>query len=62
MFTALAVQNAKPRDKPCVLTGSVGLHLLVKPNGTEVCRLRDRFGGKQNMLSLGCGRRQRHRP
>lgn len=53
MFTALAVQNAKPRERPYVLTDSVGLHLLVKPNGTRVWRLRYRFGGKQNMLSLG---------
>lgn len=53
MFTALAVQNAKPREKPYVLTDSIGLHLLVKPSGTKVWRLRYRFGGKQNMISLG---------
>jgi len=53
MFSALVIQNAKPRDKPYILTDSVGLHLLIKPNGTKLWRLRYRFGGKQNMLSLG---------
>ncbi len=53
MFTALAIQNAKPRDKPYILTDSTGLHLLIKPSGTKLWRLRYRFGGKQNMLSLG---------
>src|SRR5579883_139713 len=53
MFSALAIQNAKPRDKPYILTDSTGLHLLIKPNGTKLWRLRYRFGGKQNMLSLG---------
>jgi integrase len=53
VLTALAIQNAKPRDKSYIVTDSTGLHLLVKPSGTRVWRLRYRFGGKQNMLSLG---------
>lgn len=39
MFSALAIQNATPRNKPYILTDSVGLHLLVKPNGTKLWRL-----------------------
>jgi integrase len=53
VLTALAIQNAKPRDKSYIVTDSTGLHLLVKPSGTRMWRLRYRFGGKQNMLSLG---------
>ena len=29
MLTALAIENAKPRDKPYKLTDGSGLHLLV---------------------------------
>lgn len=52
-LTVLAVENAKPRDKPYVLTDGNGLHLVVNPNGKKLWRLRYRFTGKQNMLSLG---------
>jgi hypothetical protein len=53
MLTALRVENAKPRDKPCKLSDSNGLHLLVKPPGSKLWRLRYYFAGKKNMLSLG---------
>jgi hypothetical protein len=53
MLSALAVENAKPRDKEYVLTDGNGLHLLITPQGSRLWRLRYRFGGKQNMLSLG---------
>ncbi len=53
MLTALAIQNAKPRNKPYLLTDGNGLHLVVKENGSKLWRLRYRFGGKQNMISLG---------
>jgi integrase len=52
-LSSLAVQNAKPRESLYLLTDGNGLHLLVKPNGSKLWRLRYRFGGKQNMLSLG---------
>lgn len=52
-LSSLAVQNAKPRENFYVLTDGDGLHLLVNPNGSKLWRLRYRFGGKQNMLSLG---------
>ncbi|MGH6671907.1 MAG: tyrosine-type recombinase/integrase [Xanthobacteraceae bacterium] len=53
LLTAFAVQNAKPRSKPYLLRDGHGLHLLVRPNGSKLWRLRYRFGGKQNMLSFG---------
>jgi len=52
-LSSLAVQNAKPRENFYVLTDGNSLHLLIKPNGSKLWRLRYRFGGKQNMLSLG---------
>ncbi len=53
LLSALAVQNAKPRPKLYLLRDGHGLHLLVKPSGHKLWRLRYRFAGKQNMLSLG---------
>jgi hypothetical protein len=52
-LSSLAVQNAKARESFYLLTDGNGLHLLVNPNGSRLWRLRYRFGGKQNMLSLG---------
>ena len=52
-LSSLAVQNAKPREDFYVLTDGNSLHLLIKPNGSKLWRFRYRFGGKQNMLSLG---------
>ena len=53
MLTALAIENAKPRDRPYKLTDGSGLHLLVTPSGSKLWRFRYRFGGKQLMLSFG---------
>ncbi len=53
MLSALAVENAKPRDKEYMLADGNGLHVLVMPHGRKLWRLRYRFSGKQNMLSLG---------
>jgi len=52
-LTTLAIENAKPREKSYILTDGNGLHLVVNPNGSKLWRLRYRFAGKQNMLSLG---------
>lgn len=52
-LSSLAIQNARPRERFYLLTDGNGLHLLVKPSGSRLWRLRYRFGGKQNMLSLG---------
>jgi hypothetical protein len=53
MLTALAIENAKPRDKPYKIADGSGLHLLVTTNGSKLWRFRYRFAGKQLMLSLG---------
>lgn len=53
MLTALAIQNTKPRNTPYILTDGNGLHLEATPNGVKLWRLRYRFGGKQNRISLG---------
>jgi hypothetical protein len=42
--------KCEARNEPYILIDSIGLHLLVKPNGNKLWRLRYRFGGKQNML------------
>jgi integrase len=53
MLSAVKIDSAKPRDKEYMLSDGQGLHLLVMPNGSKLWRLRYRFGGKQNALSLG---------
>src|SRR6202790_3186828 len=53
MLSSLAVENAKPRKEQYLLTDGNGLHLMVMPHGSKLWRLRYRFGGKQNMLTLG---------
>ena len=57
VLSSLAVENAKPKEKPYKLSDGNGLHLLVNPNGSKLWRLRYRFANRQNMLSLDrCGR------
>jgi integrase len=48
-----AIINAKPTDKPYVLTDERGLSVQVQPSGGKWWRLRYRFDGKAKMLSLG---------
>src|SRR6202050_1809001 len=52
-LTSVAIENTKPRTKPYTIADGDGLYLLVKPNGRKLWRLRYRYAGKQNMLSLG---------
>jgi integrase len=52
-LTSVAIENTKPRTKPYTLADGDGLYLLVKPNGRKLWRLRYRYAGKPNMLSLG---------
>lgn len=53
LLTLFSIEKAKPKEKPYKLSDGNGLHLLVKPNGSKLWRLRYRFGGKQNMIGLG---------
>ena len=53
VLTVFAVEKAKPRERPFMLTDGNGLHLLVGSNGSKLWRFRYRFGGRQKFLSLG---------
>lgn len=53
MLTALAIENAKPKQKSYKLSDGNGLHLLVEPTGSKLWRFRYQFGGKEKMISLG---------
>jgi integrase len=52
-LSAIAVKQAKARDKAYKLTDGGGLYLLIKPNSTKCWRFDYRFGGKRKTLSLG---------
>jgi integrase len=52
-LTAVAIKNAKGRDKPYKLTDSDGLYLLVSPNGSRYWRMNYRHLGKQKTLAFG---------
>jgi integrase len=53
MLTQVAVQAAKPKDKPYKLSDGGGLHLLVETNGSKLWRFRYQFGRREKMLSFG---------
>jgi integrase len=53
MLTQLQLTNAKPKSKAYMLSDGRGLHLYIQPSGSKLWRLRFRFAGKANMLSLG---------
>jgi integrase len=52
-LTDSAIRNAKPSEKPRKLADEKGLFLLISPSGGKWWRLKYRFGGKENLLSLG---------
>lgn len=52
-LTAIAVKNARPREKTFKLSDRDGLYLLVKPSGVRYWRMNYRFGGQQRTLSFG---------
>lgn len=47
------IRAARPKDKPYKLRDGRGLYLLVTPTGGRLWRLRFRYSGRENMLSLG---------
>src|ERR1700722_19595595 len=53
MLSNAAIKAATPRAKPYRLYDERGLHLLVTPRGGRWWRIKFRFGGKAQMLSLG---------
>ena len=52
-LTALAIENAKSKERPYKLSDGEGLHLQVMPNGSKWWRFRYQFARKEKMLSLG---------
>ena len=40
----VALENAKPREKPCKLSDGEGSYLLVQPNGSKLWRFRTMQG------------------
>jgi Arm DNA-binding domain len=52
-LSQLTITNAKPKAKPYMLTDGDGLHVRIDPSGSKLWRLRYRFEGKANMVSLG---------
>lgn len=52
-LTDTAVRLAKPRDRAYRLSDGRGLCLLIQPSGSKWWRLRYRFQGAEQMLSLG---------
>nr|WP_322624515.1 integrase arm-type DNA-binding domain-containing protein [uncultured Flavobacterium sp.] len=52
-LTDKAIKNAKPQAKPYKLPDGEGLYLLVQPSGSKLWRMKYRFAGKENVLSIG---------
>jgi integrase len=52
-LSAVAVSNAKPREKPYKLSDDRGLFLLVTPKGHRYWRFKYRFDGKEKILAFG---------
>jgi len=52
-LSSFAIDRIKPKARSFMLSDGDGLHLLVYPSGSKLWRLRYRFDGKANMISLG---------
>jgi hypothetical protein len=53
MLTDKELRNRKPREKPYKVAAGNGLHLLVKPGGSRLWRLKYRVNGSEKLLSFG---------
>lgn len=53
MLTHIQIASAKPAEKPFKLHDDKGLHLLIRPNGSKLWRMRYRFLDKQKELHIG---------
>ncbi len=49
----LVCKGAKPEDRPYKKFDGGGLHLLIKPNGSKLWRMKYRYLGKEKTLSIG---------
>lgn len=52
-FSDIACRNAKPKARPYKISDGHGLYLEISPSGSKWWRLKYRFGGKENRISLG---------
>ncbi|KYK46065.1 integrase [Bradyrhizobium liaoningense] len=52
-LSQFSITNAKPKEKPYMLSDGDGLHLYIYETGSKLWRVRYRFNRKANMLSLG---------
>ena len=52
-LTDAAIRKAKPRDKPYRLADGGGLALFVAPGGAKLWRIRYRWQGREQTISLG---------
>ena len=52
-LTDIAIENAKPGEKPNKLTDGGGLYLLINPSGSRYWRMDYRFAGKRKTLAVG---------
>ena len=52
-LTDTAVRKAKPKEKPYKVTDSLGLYLVVNPQGSKLWRLKYRMEGVERKLSIG---------
>lgn len=47
------IKQAKPQEKSYKLTDEKGLFLFVSPTGSKLWRVKYRYGGKENIFSIG---------
>ena len=52
-LTSIAINNAKPKDKPYKLSDEKGLYLFIQNTGSKLWRFDYRFWGKRKTLALG---------
>ena len=52
-LTDIAIRNAKPADKPYILSDGGGLYIQIRPTGGKLWRLKYRFAKKEKLLSIG---------
>ena len=52
-LTDTEIRRSKPADRPYKLSDGGGLHLLIKPAGGKLWRLKYRFDGAEKLMSFG---------
>ena len=52
-LAAVAIKQAKPKDKPYKLSDGGGMYLLINPNGSRYWRWKYRVNNKEKVMALG---------